>query len=73
MVDFFIAEKITSAGVTLQLTKIKLQKIFSCKESQFKRNYLLCRNQWLLSNGGDNMNFFKRVQKFDYNTSCEIY
>jgi hypothetical protein len=66
-------KKITSVSrVTLQLTKIKLPKIFSCKESQFKRIYYVGTNDYL-SNGGDNMNFFKRVQKFDYNTSCEIY
>jgi hypothetical protein len=43
-----------------------LPKIFSCKEPVQKETIYYVGTNDYLSNGGDNMNFFKRVQKFDY-------
>jgi hypothetical protein len=59
-------KKITSVSRSLQLTKNKVAKnILVQGKVQKKTIYYVGTNDYL-SNGGDNMNFFKKgVQKFD--------
>ncbi|MFV8354567.1 5'-nucleotidase C-terminal domain-containing protein [Flavobacterium sp. XS1P32] len=69
MVDFFIAEKKSHplAGVTFTIDKNKVAKniLVQGKPVQKETIYYVGTNDYL-SNGGDNMNFFKKgVQKFD--------
>nr|WP_309759733.1 5'-nucleotidase [Flavobacterium sp.] len=69
MVDFFIAEKKSHplAGVTFAIDKNKVAKniLVQGKPVQKETIYYVGTNDYL-SNGGDNMNFFKKgVQKFD--------
>ena len=69
MVDFFIAEKKSHplAGVTFTIDKNKVAKniLVQGKPVQKETVYYVGTNDYL-SNGGDNMNFFKKgVQKFD--------
>ena len=69
MVDFFIAEKKSHplAGVTFTIDKNKVAKniLVQGKQVQKETIYYVGTNDYL-SNGGDNMNFFKKgVQKFD--------
>ena len=69
MVDFFIAEKKPHplAGVTFTIDKNNVAKniIVQGKPVQKETIYYVGTNDYL-SNGGDNMNFFKKgIQKFD--------
>jgi 2',3'-cyclic-nucleotide 2'-phosphodiesterase (5'-nucleotidase family) len=69
MVDFFIAEKKPHplAGVTFSIDKNNVGKniLVQGKPLQKETIYYVGTNDYL-SNGGDNMNFFKKgVQKFD--------
>ncbi len=69
MVDFFIAEKKSHplAGVTFTIDKNNFAKniLVQGKPVQKETIYYVGTNDYL-SNGGDNMNFFKKgVQKFD--------
>ena len=69
MVEFFIAEKKSHplAGITFTIDKNKVAKniLVQGKPVQKETIYYVGTNDYL-SNGGDNMNFFKKgVQKFD--------
>ena len=69
MVDFFIAEKKSHplAGITFTIDKNNVAKniLVQGKPVQKETIYYVGTNDYL-SNGGDNMNFFKKgVQKFD--------
>ena len=69
MVDFFIAEKKSHplAGITFTIDKNKVAKniLVQGKIVQKETVYYVGTNDYL-SNGGDNMNFFKKgIQKFD--------
>ena len=71
MVDYFIAEKKPHplAGITFTIDKNNLPKniLVQGKPVQKETIYYVGTNDYL-SNGGDNMNFFKKgVQKFDLN------
>jgi hypothetical protein len=57
------------AGVTFTIDKNKLPKIFSCKETSSKETIYYVGTNDYLSNGGDNMNFFKRSSKICFNTN----
>ena len=69
MVDFFIAEKKSHplSGITFTIDKNKVAKniLVQGKPVQKETVYYVGTNDYL-SNGGDNMNFFKKgIQKFD--------
>lgn len=69
MVDFFIAEKKSHplSGITFTIDKNKVAKniLVQGKPIQKETVYHVGTNDYL-SNGGDNMNFFKKgIQKFD--------
>ena len=69
MVDFFIAEKKSHplSGITFTIEKNKVAKniLVQGKPVQKETVYYVGTNDYL-SNGGDNMNFFKKgIQKFD--------
>jgi hypothetical protein len=73
---FFIAEKKPHplAGITLQLIPITILKNIMVQGNLLDANttYHVGTNDYL-ANGGDNMNFFKRIQSLILNTNSATY